>query len=253
MLSVIIITKNEVNNISKCLESVAWASEIIVVDSGSDDDTVEICRKHNATVVYNEWRGFGAQKNYALSLATQTWVLSIDADEQVSPALRQEIQKTISTPGKFVAWEIPRLSSFCGQYIRHSGWWPDYVTRLFHRGHARFTNDAVHEHVVVNGLTGQLKHPLNHNSIQNLEQLLAKMNHYTSAGASMMNEKGITSSLPKALLRAAWAFVRTYFFKLGFLDGKYGVMLAISTAESTYYRHIKLMILNKQSQNANDY
>lgn len=249
MLSVIIITKNESNNISKCLESVAWATEIIVVDSGSEDDTVSICKKFNANVVYNEWPGFGAQKNFALSLSTQPWVLSIDADEQVSPALQQEIQKVISSPGKLAAWRIPRLSSFCGQYISHSGWWPDHVTRLFHRDYARFTNDAVHEHVVVNGLTGKLKQPLTHNSIQNLEQLLSKMNHYTSAGASMMNEKGITSSLSKALLRAAWAFVRTYIIKLGFLDGKYGVMLAISTAESTYYRHIKLMLLNKESQN----
>jgi glycosyltransferase involved in cell wall biosynthesis len=247
MLSVIIITKNEAHNISDCLESVSWVSEIIVVDSGSSDETVSICEKYGAHVFYNQWVGFGSQKNHALSLAKQPWILSIDADERVSPALREEIERALSSPSNCFAWKIPRLSSFCGQYIYHSGWWPDHVTRLFHRDHARFTDDAVHERVIVNGITGILKEHLIHESILNFEQLLAKMNQYTTTGASMMNDKKISSSLFKALIHGLWAFIRTYIIKRGFLDGKYGFILAVITAESAYYRYLKLMFLKRNT------
>ena len=243
MLSVIIITKNEGHAIGACLTSVAWADEIIVVDSGSHDDTVAICQKFGALISKNEWPGYGKQKNHALSLAKGDWILSIDADEKVTPALRQEIEQAIANPNDCVAWKIPRLSSFCGRFIRHSGWWPDYVTRLFHRDYAKFSDDIVHERVIVKGLTGILKEHFLHESIENLEDLLTKMNQYSTAGALMSYEKNKTTSLRKAIGHGLWAFFRSYLLRAGFLDGREGFILAVSTAESSYYRYLKLMLL----------
>jgi len=245
MLSVIIITKNEAHAIGACLASVAWVDEIIVVDSGSDDDTVAICHKFGALVSKNEWPGYGKQKNHALSLAKGDWILSIDADERVTPELRQEIERAIANPDDCVAWKIPRLSSFCGRFIQHSGWWPDYVTRLFHRDYAKFSDDIVHERVIVTGLTGTLKAHFLHESIENLEDLLTKMNQYSTAGALISHERKKTASLRKAVGHGLWAFFRSYLLRVGFLDGREGFILAVSTAESTYYRHLKLMLMNR--------
>ncbi len=245
-LSVIIITKNEADNIRACLESVKWADEIIVVDSGSSDDTVSICKALGAKVhTTPDWPGFGIQKNRALSHATYEWVFSIDADERVTPGLRTEIEFAVKDP-HHDAFRIPRLSSFCGRYMRHSGWYPDYVTRLFHRGMARFSDDLVHESVIVNGSVGDLHQPLLHETFNDLEELLTKINHYSTAGALMLSEKNKKTSLKQAVGHAAWAFFRTYIIRAGFLDGREGFMLAVSTAESTYYRYAKLLLLSKQ-------
>lgn len=246
-LSAIIITKNEAANIRSCLESVSWADEIIVVDSGSIDDTVNICKALGAQVyATNDWPGFGMQKNRALSYATGEWVLSLDADERVTPQLRTEIESTLNDPGGHAAFRIPRLSSFCGKYMRHSGWYPDYVTRLFRRGTARFSDDLVHESLIVNGSAGKLRQPLMHETFHDLDELLTKINHYSTAGALMLSEKNKKATLKKAVGRAVWAFIRTYILRAGFLDGREGFMLAVSTAESTYYRYAKLMLLNKR-------
>jgi len=246
-LSVIIITKNEADNIRACLESAAWADEIIVVDSGSSDDTVNICKAMGAQVhTTTDWPGFGIQKNRALSHATGTWVLSLDADERVTPKLRSEIETALSDSHGHAAFRVPRLSSFCGRYMRHSGWYPDFVTRLFQRGAARFSDDLVHESLIVNGSVGKLHQPLLHDTFNDLEELLTKINHYSTAGAHMLSEKNKTASLKKAVSHAVWAFFRTYIIRAGFLDGREGFMLAVSTAESTYYRYAKLMLLNKR-------
>lgn len=246
-LSVIIITKNEADNIRACLESVNWADEIIVVDSGSSDDTVNICKALGAQVhITADWPGFGIQKNRALSHATCEWVLSLDADERVTPGLRSEIESALNDAHGHDAFRVPRLSSFCGRYMRHSGWYPDFVTRLFQRGSARFSDDLVHESLIVNGSVGKLRQPLLHETFRDLEELLAKINQYTTAGARMLNEKNKTATLKKAVGHAVWAFFRTYIIRAGFLDGREGFMLAVSTAESTYYRYAKLMLLNKR-------
>ena len=244
-VSVIIITKNESANIRACIESVRWADEIIVVDSGSSDDTTEICRELGAQVYEHDWPGFGAQKNRALSYATHEWVFSIDADERVVPGLFAEIEKVLNDPDGHVAFRVPRLSSFCGRFMHHSGWYPDYVTRLFRRGTARFSDDLVHERLIVDGSVGKLRQPLLHETFRDLEELLTKINQYSTAGATMLHEKKKTASLKKAVGHAAWAFCRTYILRAGFLDGREGLMLAISTAEGTYYRYAKLMLLNK--------
>lgn len=243
-ISVIVITKNEEAAIGRCLESVKWASEIVVLDSGSTDRTVEICRRYTAKAhVSEDWPGFGPQKNRALDLATSDWVLCLDADEWVSDKLRDEIQRAVASPGNEVAFRIPRLSSFCGRYIRHSGWWPDRVIRLFKRGHARFTDLLVHENMNVSGTIGALREPLMHESFTDLEDVLDKMDRYSTASAKMLHAQGKRAGLRSAVLRGLWAFIRTYFLRAGFLDGRHGFMLAVSSAEGTYYRYAKLRML----------
>ena len=156
-LSVTVITKNEAHNIEACLRSVAFADQVIVLDSGSTDNTVEIARTLGAEVSINtDWQGFGVQKNRALALAKSDWVLSIDADERLTAELQAEIQEVLNTP-VFDAYRFPRLSSYCGQYIRHSGWYPDYVTRVFRRDAARFSDELVHERLIVKGQVGLLR------------------------------------------------------------------------------------------------
>ncbi len=247
MLSVIIITKNEAHNISACLQAVAWADEIIVLDSGSEDDTVAICRQYTDKVFETDWQGFGVQKQRALAKAKGDWVLSIDADEIVTQELRTEIEK-IMEHGQFNGYEIPRLSNYCGRPMRHGGWWPDYVLRLFRRDCGHFIESLVHERVVVEGKMGRINTPLLHDKFASLDEVLQKINHYSTLGAESLYGKGVRSSVSKALFRGFWMFFRTYVIKLGFLDGRHGLMLAISTGEDTYYKYMKLLDLQSRKK-----
>ena len=243
-LSVIIITKNEAANIRSCLESVAWADEIIVVDSGSTDTTVEICRELRAKVFVDNWPGFGMQKNRALDHATCPWVLSIDADERVTPELRAEIEAALATPQAY-GYRIPRLSSFCGRFMRHSGWRPDYVLRLFRRDKGRFSDALVHESVQIAGRVTELRQDLLHYSYRDFDDVLFKLNDYTSAASNMLERRGKRGGLAQAIFHGAWAFFRTYVLRAGFLDGREGFMLAVMNAENSYYRYIKLWFKQK--------
>ncbi len=243
-LSIIVITKDESHHIERCLKSVSWADEIIVFDSGSSDDTVERCKKFTSLVFQTDWPGFGPQKQRALDKATCPWVLSIDADEQISAELKMEIQSAMQQT-LIHGYEIPRLSSYCGKQIKHGGWWPDFVLRLFQRQHGQLSNSLVHERIIVDGPTQRLINPILHESYTSLEEVLSKTNNYSSLGAKMLHEQGESSSLAKAILRATWTFVRTYFIKASFLEGEQGLMLAISNAETTYYKYAKLCLLNK--------
>ncbi|NKB62662.1 MAG: glycosyltransferase [Gammaproteobacteria bacterium] len=242
MLSVIIITRNEEQKIRDCLESVSWADEIVVVDSGSSDATMDICREYTDKVFYQEWKGFGPQKNHALGLATHEWVLSVDADERITGPLKDEILAVIekSESDQLSAYEIPRRSRFCGRYMKHCGWYPDYVLRLFRREEARFTNDLVHERVVTTGKKGHFKHAMLHLSVENLDQAINKMNLYSSMAAREKFERGESASLLKAISRGGWTFFRVYLLKLGFLDGRQGFMLSVANAGGTYYKYAKL-------------
>jgi glycosyltransferase involved in cell wall biosynthesis len=246
-LSAILITKNEENHISECLASLAWCDEIIIVDSGSTDNTVTLCRSFTDKIlITKKWPGFGPQKNIALAKATGEWVLSIDADERVPEALQQEIQQAI-TQSTYTAFRIPRQSRYCGRWIKHSGWTPDYVIRLFRRDCARFSDDLVHEKVqILQGKIGTLTIPLRHYSFNSLEEVLDKINHYSTASAQQHDAQGKKSSLTKAIWHGLWAFWRTYILRAGFLDGREGFMLAVSNAEGTYYRYLKLMYLQKK-------
>ena len=245
MLSVIIITKNEGTHIGSCLQSVLWADEIIVLDSGSDDDTVEICKQYTDSVFIMDWPGFGIQKQRALEKAQGDWVLSIDADEVVTAELKGEIENALRQE-QFNGYEIPRLSSYCGKQIRHGGWWPDYVLRLFRRNAGYFTDSVVHERVVVQGKIGKLTSPLLHDAFVNLDEVLRKVNCYSSLGAEMLYQKGVQSSISKAIFKALWCFIRTYCLKAAFLDGRQGLMLSISNAEGAYYKYVKLLELQNR-------
>lgn len=244
-LSVIIITKNEAHDLRDCLESIAWADEIIVLDSGSSDNTLSIAREFTANVYSStEWQGFGIQKNRLLSYATQDWVLSLDADERVDAALKSEIQQVLISP-KLDIYFMPRLSSFCGRFIHHSGWRPDYVARLFKRGSAKFSNHLVHESLIFTKPAAYLTQSLLHLSYKNLDEVLDKMQRYAMLGAAELHAKNKRSSLLGAIGHGFWAFIRTYIIRRGFLDGAHGLMLAINNAETTYYKYLQLYFLRK--------
>jgi len=245
-LSVIVITRNEAGRLRACLDSVAFAGEAVVVDSGSTDGTREIAHSMGARVMAtSDWPGFGPQKNRALDLATGDWVLSIDADERVTPALREQIEAVLADP-QFDAYSVNRSSSYCGQFMRHSGWYPDRVVRLFRRGSARFSDDLVHETLQVRGPIGRLGGELLHESFADFEAVLEKVNRYSTAGARDLHRRGVKGSPGKALGHGLWAFLRTYLFKRGFLDGRLGLALAISNAEGTYYRYVKLWLMQRR-------
>lgn len=243
-LSVIIIARNEAANIRACIDTVLWADEIIVVDSGSTDDTANIAREMGAQVyVHADWPGFGPQKNRALGYASNDWVFSIDADERVTSELRAEIEQVLAkadADGYF----CPRLSQFCGKFIRHSGWYPDYVLRLFRRGAGRFSDSLVHESVLLEGKTARLNKPLLHYSYLSAADVERKVAHYSTAAAQQMYKSGKRASLTGALLSGGWAFLRTYLMRLGVLDGVAGWGIARMNARTTYLKYRKLASLN---------
>ncbi len=248
-LSVILITKNEEANLKDCLESVSFANEIIVVDSQSSDKTQEIAQSFGAKLeITSDWPGFGPQKNRALNLATQEWVLSIDADERVTPELKKEILAVISSKDAANCYAIPRSSWYCGRFMKHSGWYPDYVDRLFKRGTAKFSDHLVHERLLPDGQVAKLKNHFLHYSFRDFSQVLKKVDAYSTASAEQAYLKGKRSSVGKAIGHGLWAFFRTYFLRRGFLDGSQGLALAISNAEGTYYRYIKIWLLEQSGK-----
>lgn len=189
----------------------------------------------------SDWPGFGAQKNRAIDACSGDWILSLDADERVGPDLRAEIEAVLARPA-FDVYALPRRSTYCGRFIRHGGWWPDYVARLFRRGSARFSEARVHEALVTERPVGRLRAPLLHYSFRTVEQVIDKMNRYSSDGATMIVESGRVPGLGTAIAHGLAAFVRTYVLRLGFLDGRHGFMLAVSNAEGSYYRYVKAML-----------
>lgn len=244
-LSVIIITKNEASRLGDCLASVQFADEIIVLDGCSTDATADIARAHGALVhQVADWPGFGSQKNRALALATKPWVLSIDADERVTPELQAEIMQTLTRPA-FDGYQIARLSEFCGKKIRHSGWWPDYVVRLFRRELGAFDNAPVHEQVLVQGRVGKLKAWFLHFPFDDLDALVAKINRYSGDAAKMMSLKGRRVGVFGLIKHSVWTFIRIYVLRRGFLDGRHGFVLAVTAASGSFLRYSKLMFLNE--------
>jgi len=233
--------------LADCLTSLEGiAQQIVVVDTNSTDSTLEIAKNHGAVVSQPaDWPGFGPQKNRALDLATGDWVLSLDADERLTPALQAEIAGVLEKPGNSTCFAIPRLSWYCGRFIRHSGWNPDYVDRLFQRGSARFSNDLVHERLIPSGAVVKLKNHMLHYSFMNYSQVLQKIDRYSSASAEQAFAKGKRSSPLAAIGHGAWSFFRTYFIRLGFLDGPQGFSLALANAQGSYYRYMKICELAK--------
>ena len=248
-LSVILITRNEEANLADCLASLEGiAQQIVVVDTNSSDRTLEIAKSYGAAIAQPpDWPGFGPQKNRALDLATGEWVLSLDADERLTPALKSEIVTAIHHSAHVDCFAIPRLSWYCGRFIRHSGWNPDYVDRLFKRGSARFSDDLVHERLIPSGQVAKLENPMLHYSFMDYSQVLQKIDRYSTASAEQAFAQGKTSTPLKAVLHGAWSFFRTYFLRAGFLDGPQGFTLAMSNAQGTYYRYVKLWHLIREA------
>jgi len=247
-LSLIIITKNEAKNIKNCIQSAdGLVDEVVVFDSGSTDGTQQICREMGALVFETDWPGFGAQKNRALEKATGQWILSLDADEQLSQELKVEIERILSNDSEAAdSYSIPRKSSYCGQFMKHGGWWPDRVVRLFKKSSGRFSDDIVHEKFIPAGKIGNLNSPIIHHAITSAEQSIQKMNAYSTAGAEKIFARDERTSVTKAVLKGLWSFFRTYVLRLGVLDGRMGLILAIANAEGTYYRHIKLWLKQRE-------
>ncbi|MDQ6627452.1 MAG: glycosyltransferase family 2 protein [Pseudomonadota bacterium] len=240
-LSVILITKNESARIDACLASVAFADEWIVVDSNSIDDTRERARGFGALVVETaDWPGFGAQKQRALDRASGHWVLAIDADERVTPELAASIRRAVADDAGPAAYELSRLSRFAGRWIRHGDWHPDRVLRLFRRGQARFSADRVHERVIVAAPVGRLAGDLLHETMPTLDDALAKMNRYSTESAAEKVAAGQRGSAAAAIGHAAWAFLRGYVVRLGFLDGAAGFTVAAYVAQGTFWRYLKM-------------
>lgn len=243
-LSVAIITKNEEANLPRTLESVRWANEIVVVDSGSTDGTVEIAWNFGAKLIQEEWHGFGKQKNLAIEQCTSEWVLSLDADEEVSEALAQEITQLLEETQEVDAYFVPRRNLFLGRWIRHGGYYPDPKLRLFRRGAAWFEERAVHETLRYSGPTRTLHGGLIHHAYPALESYLEHMNRYSSLGAEQAAAKKKTSAswpsfLWNVLLNPAATFLYNYILRLGFLDGREGLLLHLYHSAYVSWKYAK--------------
>jgi glycosyltransferase involved in cell wall biosynthesis len=228
--------------------SLGFADEIVVLDSGSTDGTTDIARGMGAMVRVNaDWQGFGIQKNRALEIAQYPWVLSMDADERVSPDLAREIRQVVAQ-GVDVAYEMPRLTQFCGHWIHHCGWTPDYVLRLFKRDAAQFSDDLVHERVLLRrGVPGRLTSPLLHYSYPTPSHYWRKLEHYSQAWAQQRFAKGQKTSMTRAGLAGVVAFLRSYFFRLGFLDGAMGFAVCTMQAQAAFGKYFALYCMNQKN------
>ena len=244
-LSVVIITKNEEKNIKRCLESVKWADEIIVVDSGSHDSTLEIAKSYGAKTYIQNWLGFGPQKNFAVSKATHEWILAIDADEVISSELNIAILDAIKS-NRNTCFQFKRLSQFCGKWIKHGDWRNDIILRLFKKDCARYSNDLVHEKVITKVKPETIKGLMLHYSQDYINVSLKKMNDYSDATSLTLFNKGRKTNLFKASLHKKWTFIRGFIIKRGFLDGSHGYLIAKLTAYGSYFKYIKLWERNNR-------
>ena len=236
-LTVAIITKNEIHNIEACLNSVSWADEIVVVDSSSTDGTGDKARAMGAKVlVTTDWPGFGPQKNRAINAASSDWILTIDADERVTPALRAAIEQAIER-NENAAYESPRLTHFMGKPVHHCGWYPDYGTRLFKRGAGQFSGDLVHERLIVDHPKKRLTPDLLHYSYRTLDDVAHKIQSYGLAGAQQLKARNKRVGPVMRAIKAAWAWIRTYVIRAGFLDGWAGWQIARMNALTTYLKY----------------
>ena len=240
-LSVIVITKNEEHNIVDCLESVRWANEVVVVDGGSDDKTVTLALGYSPKVYVEPWEGYATAKNFALQKCTGDWVLWLDADERVTEELSKEIQVVLGHEiTDVVGFEISRKAYFLGRWIKHCGWYPGYVLRLFRRGSGQWSDKKVHEHLEIEGKTGRLFADLLHYTDPNLRHYFDKFNRYTTLAAEDLTEKGERFRLSQLTVRPAWLFFRMYFLRLGFLDGVQGFILCVLSSCYVFTKYAKL-------------
>ena len=238
-ISATIIAFNEERNVPRVIESLRCCDEILVLDSGSNDRTVEIATKLGARVEEASWHGYAAQKNIATELATHDWILSLDADESLSEALEAEIWQIKKNGPKFDGYTMPRLAQYLGRWILHSGWYPDRKVRLFDRRKAKWVGDFVHESVKVNGAVGHLKSNLLHFTCNSLSEHLRMMDSYTTLGAQELVSRGNAVNFSNLLLDPPWTFFRTYILQRGFLDGVEGLTIAYMAALYNFVKYSK--------------
>jgi glycosyltransferase involved in cell wall biosynthesis len=249
-LSAILITKNEEANLERCLQSVAWVDEIIVVDSESTDNSVDIARSFEAKVFRPEWKGFGPAKQYALEQATGDWILSIDADEEISFTLKNEILQLLEKEPPYDGYRIPRKTQFLGKWILHSGWYPDYVLRLFKKSAGHFTSALVHEKVEIDAKSGQLHNPLMHYSYPTIEDYTRKLDQYSTLGAEELFRSGKKFSAYCLAIKPFLSFWKKLLFHRGWRDGWEGFLIAYLTSTGTLLKYAKLRSLHLDSRKA---
>lgn len=242
-LSAVMIVKNEAQTLSACLDNLAWADEIVVLDGGSSDDTVEIARRYTDKVfIAEDWQGYGIQRQRAQAHASGDWVLMVDADEHVSAELRQSIQEVVQQDDRNRAYSIAILAWCFGRFIRHGGWYPAYKVRLYPNQKARYGDQRVHEHLDFDpGMqTERLNGDLLHYTYRDLEHYLVKSARYAAEWAEQRQQRGKRGSLLEGVVHALGCFMRMYFIKAGFLDGKQGLLLALLSAHSTFVKYADL-------------
>lgn len=238
-LSAVLIVRNAASQLPGCLSALAFCDEIVAVDSGSTDDTIAIAEAHGVRVIRQDWLGFGPQKQFAVELARNEWVLCVDADERVSDELRTSIETELATP-KFHAYRFPRCNRFMGRYLRHGEGYPDWSLRLFDRRHARWSEDAVHEKVLTDAAVGELQGDLLHDSAETLESYLAKQDRYTTLAAEEAIAHGKRASLARQLLSPVVRFIKFYIVRLGFLDGRPGLAHILIGCRNSYIKYAKM-------------
>ncbi len=243
-ISAVIIAKNEAEAIGACLESLAFADELLVVDSGSTDDTVGIAQRLGARVIHQDWLGYGPQKQFAVDAAAHDWVLCVDADERVTPALRESIGAALAAPTHH-AYRFARCNRFLGRWLRHGEGYPDWSLRLFDRRTARWSRDPVHEKVIATGPVATLKGDLLHESAETLASYLEKNNRYTSLQAKALRDAGRGTSVARLVLSPFARFVKFYVLRLGFLDGAAGFAHIAMGCFNTFLKNAKLMELQR--------
>ena len=242
-VSVFILAKDEEQKIGPALDSVAWAAEIVVIDSFSTDRTVEMAKATGARVVQLEFSKFGELRQAGIAQTTQPWIFSLDSDERCTPGARDEIARIVADPASADAYLVPRRNILLGRSIRHSGWYPDYrQPQLFRRGRMTYVaSDEVHEGWVLDGRLGRMQSAIAQIPYATLAEAIGKMNRYTSLGVAKLERGGARSGYAKALLRAKWAFFKAYVLQLGFLDGGPGLVIAVLRFENSFYKHAKLV------------
>jgi len=246
-LSIVIITFNEEANLARTLASVAWADEIVIVDSGSTDRTREVAESFHAKFWVETWKGFAAQKNFALTTATGDWILSLDADEEVEPALADEIRSVLSANPSVAGFWIPRKNFFLGRWIQHGGYYPDFKLRLFRRGAGEFEDRLVHEDIRLDGTASRLEHHLLHHAYPTLESYIEHMNRYSSLGAEMAVAKRAPGfSFLDIVVRPKVTLLYNYFLRLGFLDGREGLLLNLYHAGYVSWKYAKAWELGRK-------
>jgi len=237
-LTVTIITSNEESNIERCLKSLSWVDEIVVIDSYSEDKTVDICKKYNCRVIQVPWQGFGITKKNAVDAASNDWILSIDADEELSESLKQKIENILVSP-MHQGYLLKRKSFYMGKEIKHCGWGNDYPLRMFNRKSGNFNNKEVHESVVIEGEKIKIHEPLFHYTYPSINTHIAKMNRYSDLLAEDLVKKGKHYSIFSSVFFGAVKFINMYFLKLGILDGKIGFILCFNSAIGVYLKYVK--------------